>query len=144
MASALCFYRGFVALGSKVEQPLLTVSAWIFIAITLGVYIFDVVGIWYGFNQEFLVVVELMLFGFTGIFFGIGLSRTESELGNVAKIGGILEILVGVSSVMIVTAFIGLILLLPAIILEIIILYRAYQLYADTDTPMRLSNSIHG
>ena len=142
MASAVFFYRGFAALGTKVEQSLLTVCSWLFILITLVIYTIDVVGIWWEFDQEFMMVVELMLFGFTGIFFGIGLSRTESELGNVARIGGILEVLVGVSSVLIVTVFIGLILLLPAIILEIIILYRAYQLYANTDNPVRLSNSI--
>lgn len=142
MASAVFFYRGFAALGAKVEQSLLTICSWLFIMITLVIYSIDVASIWWGFDQEFMMVIELMLFGFTGIFFGIGLSRTESELGNVARIGGILEVLVGISSVLIVTVFIGLILLLPAIILEIIILYRAYLLYADTGNPIRLSNSI--
>ena len=133
--SAVFFYRGFAALGTKVEQSLLTVCSWLMIVVTLVVYSFDLVSIWWGLEMEFVAVVELMLFGFTGIFFGIGLSRTESELGNVAKIGGILEVLIGVSSVLVVTFFIALILILPAIILEIIILYRAYQLYAETDGP---------
>jgi len=132
MVTAVFFYRGFVAIGSKLDQSLLTVCSWLFIVLTLVIYTFDVYTIWTGSEREVVVVVALLTSGFTAIFFGIGLSRTESELGNAAKMGGILEIVTGICFVLIVTSLIGLITLLPAIILEIIVLYKAAQVFGGS------------
>ena len=70
----------------------------------------------------------LLLYGFSGIVFGIGLYRMREVLGKLSLFAGILEIIVGFFFITVVLFFIGLILSIPAIILEILLLFKAVEL----------------
>ncbi|GJM29558.1 MAG: hypothetical protein DHS20C17_21930 [Cyclobacteriaceae bacterium] len=139
VVSAVLFYWGFVALGSKLKQSMITVGAYLIILLTLVLYSFDIYTIWWGIEREFFTILELLCFGFAGIFFGIGLTRAESALGNSAKIAGILELVAGVCFILMVTSLLGLIILLPAIIAQIIVLYKAYELYSTPENKLVMS-----
>ena len=84
--------------------------------------------------------MHLMSLGFAGIFFGIGLARTESTVGNTAKIAAILEIAAGVSFIVIITAFVGLVLILPAIIAEIVLLHKVQTMFGESTTELNFAN----
>ena len=58
------------------------------------------------------------------IFFGVGIIRLKSHLGNLAMATGILEIITGVSFALVFLSAFGLIILIPLEILEILVLYK--------------------
>ena len=89
----------------------------------------DIFTIWFGINSELIALLELWGFGFPAIFLGIALTRAQSVLGSIAKITAILDILLGICLVLVITSLVGAILVLPAIIAEILLLYKAYQLF---------------
>jgi hypothetical protein len=68
-----------------------------------------------------------VLFGFTAIMFGIGLLRLRDEFGFTALAAGTLNIITGFTFAIIVLFFIGFILLIPTMIVEIYLLYKAPQ-----------------
>ena len=70
------------------------------------------------------------------IFFGVGLLRLKSHLGNLPKITGVLEIITGVCFA---TVFAKIIILLPLELLELLLLYKVLLEIAELkkeDMPM--------
>ena len=128
-ASAILFYYGFVVIGNKLENNLLLVASYIIILTTIFYYLYA----WYTIDlidieEEVFGVSILLLYGFSGILFGLGLYRTREILGNLASTAGILEMIVGFFLVTIILFFLGLILSIPAIIIEILLLLKVSQL----------------
>ena len=70
------------------------------------------------------VVIECMIFGGLQLVFGIGILQLKSKLGQLAQINGILEIVVGASLATVVFASLGVFLLIPTVIVEVILLYK--------------------
>ena len=75
---------------------------------------------YYELEPDIIGISALLLFGFSGIAFGIGLIRISSLFGNLAAIAGILEIVTGILFITIILIIPGLIILIPAIILLIV------------------------
>lgn len=141
MASSILFFRAFSSLGRKLNQSILTVSANLVMLLIIVLYGYDLVTLSFDHGSfEVMGFMHLLSFGFAGIFFGIGLARIESTIGNTAKIAAILEIAAGVSFILIITAFVGLVLIFPAIIAEIILLHKVQALYGEGNAELNFAN----
>jgi transcriptional regulator with XRE-family HTH domain len=124
--SYVIFVYGFILIGVNLNNNLITICSYLFIFCTIVEYGYDIFSI--GNNpeeQKFIGAILSVIYGFIGIFFGVGLFRIENIFGDSAKYAGILNIIAGVTFVLVVLFFIGLVLLIPITILEILILYKA-------------------
>ncbi len=70
------------------------------------------------------IIIECIAFGGLQLIFGIGILQLKNKLGQLAQVNGILEIVVGASLATVIFAALGVFLLIPTIIIEIILLYR--------------------
>lgn len=70
---------------------------------------------------------EAVAFGGIDIAFGIALVLLGKKLGTISKVAGVFEIIIGAFFITFFLAFIGLIAMIPAIVLEIIVLYQFYD-----------------
>lgn len=128
LIAAILFFWGFVVLGRKFQNPLLWLSAILLILTSILFSAYDLFSLHYtAIERGGVLFLDAVISGFLCIGFGIGLLRLEGHYGQFAKIAGILEIVSGVTLVLVVTFLLGLILLIPATLLEIFILYKAAQ-----------------
>ena len=72
----------------------------------------------------YVLVIQSIVFGAGQIIFGISLLGMKNQLGTLIQVNGIVEIIVGVCLASVVLATAGLFLLIPAVIIEIIVLYK--------------------
>jgi transcriptional regulator with XRE-family HTH domain len=129
------FARGFVALASIFENTLLKVAAYLLMAAMLGHGILDVStlsaesieSVW----MPYAVFAVIM--GAIGIVFGISLLRLQDSMGELSRVAGILEIIMGCLLVTVVLFFLSYIILIPATVLEILVLYRGYEYLSKTE-----------
>ena len=70
------------------------------------------------------LIIECIIFGGLQMVFGIGILQLKSKLGQFAQVIGILEIIIGVSFGTVIFASFGLFLLIPAVIIEVLLLYK--------------------
>ena len=70
------------------------------------------------------LIIECIVFGGLQMVFGIGILQLKSKLGQFAQVIGILEIIIGVSLGTVIFASFGLFLLIPAVIIEVLLLYK--------------------
>ncbi|VAW27649.1 hypothetical protein MNBD_BACTEROID06-1503 [hydrothermal vent metagenome] len=124
------FMMGFIEIGKYFENSLLKISSYLMISSLVVIEVYDVISFdpsttW----EEFYLIkgTEAVAFGGIDIVFGIALLLLGKKLGVLSKAAGIFEIIVGAFFITFFLAFIGLIAMIPAIILEIIILYKFYD-----------------
>ncbi|MEQ1586175.1 MAG: helix-turn-helix transcriptional regulator [Cyclobacteriaceae bacterium] len=123
------FARGFIALSSVFENNLLKVAAYLLVIATVGKGILDVSSL----SAENIERVWIpyaglaMLMGALGIVFGIALLRLQDGMGELSRIAGVLEIVMGCLLITVVLFFITYIILIPAVVIEILVLYRGYE-----------------
>ena len=90
---------------------------------------YDIISLSYEVIEEDTIgIVESVMFGSLSIIFGIALFGLKKKLGTIARAAGILEIIVGATLFCVILFWVGLILLIPANIFEIILLYRASRM----------------
>jgi len=126
----LFFMIGFIEIAKYFENSLLKIASYLMIASLMVIELYDIISFspemdWSNF---FLIKgTEAVAFGGVGIVFGIALLLLGKKLGVISNVAGIFEIIVGAFFITFFLAFIGLIAMIPAIILEIIILYKFYD-----------------
>jgi hypothetical protein len=138
--STLFFFYGFIVIGNKFDNNLLVVGSVIIILTTIFYYLYawytiDLVNI----EEEVFGVSVLLLYGFSGLVFGFGLYKMRDIMGKIAAVAAILEIIGGFFLITIILFFIGLIISIPAIILEILLLLKAAQLDMFKDDEVQLN-----
>ena len=69
--------------------------------------------------------------GVISIFLGIGLLRLQDGMGRIAKVAGRLELVFGISYASLILAFVGVLLLIPLLVVEIVLLSKADQLVRE-------------
>lgn len=129
LVSFALFARGFLVLSSLFENSLLKIALYLLLGATVGkavldlysLFIYDLQHIWIPY--AFLSVVM----GALSIVFGMALLRLQDGMGELSRFAGIVEIVLGVFLLTVVLFFLSYILLIPATILEILILYRGYE-----------------
>ncbi|WP_235015765.1 helix-turn-helix domain-containing protein [Aquimarina sp. AU58] len=129
LASVILFTRGFILTGKIFKNYLLRITAFIFIFIGVLFYIYDILSLYIvDFDYQFVLGAEAVTYGVIGILFGISILRLQNGLGTLATVTGIFEIITYGFMVTIILSLIGLVLLTPTIILEIILLYKVSQM----------------
>jgi transcriptional regulator with XRE-family HTH domain len=129
--SLVFFMLGFFEVGKYYKSSLLKISAILMMGSFIVIELYDVVSIFSAMtSEEFLLIKgsEAVIFGGVDIIFGIALLRLGGVPGSAAKVAGIFEIIVGALFVSFVLAFLGAIMLIPATIMEIILLYKVYDI----------------
>ena len=126
--SVICFavfYRGFVIAGNTNKNYLLEIMAFFIILATVLVGIFDIISLFvFKESFEYLIFIKLVCFGIFGILIGIGFLKLNKNHGVLPTITGVFEILIGFLIATILFADVGLFLLIPVQLLEIILLYK--------------------
>jgi len=122
------FARGFIALSAVFENTLLKVAAYALVIATVGKGILDVSSLSVeNIERVWIPYAGLaMLMGALGIVFGVALLRLQDGMGELSRIAGILEIVMGCLLITVVLFFITYVILIPAIVIEILVLYRGY------------------
>jgi transcriptional regulator with XRE-family HTH domain len=123
------FARGFIALSDIFENKLLKVAAYLLVVAMVGKGVLDVASLS---AEDFESVwipyaVIAMVIGAVGILFGISLLQLQDGMGELSRVAGILEIVMGITLVTVVLFFISYVILVPAVIVEILVLYRGYE-----------------
>jgi transcriptional regulator with XRE-family HTH domain len=123
--SFVFFFAGFYAIATRYKSQLLKVitillMATFVISNCVAVFTLHVV------DETFAVrvVVEAVVFGVLQLVFGIGILQLHRKLGPLAQVSGILEVIVGVCFGTVIFAYLGLFLLIPAVILETLLRYK--------------------
>ncbi len=129
LVSYVFFIRGLIAIGGIFENYLLKITSMVLIGATFLMIGYDIVSIFYDpIEREAVLLSGSVTFGFIGIIFGVALRRLERSLGRVAEFAGIIEIMAACFFVTIIFAFMGLIVQIPALLLEIILIYKTMEI----------------
>jgi len=123
--------RGFVIVGSTFNSYLLQIITVIIVVFMFFAGIYDMFTL--GSNNyldnldQFAGVSRALTSGILQILFGISLLKLNSKLGIIVSVTAVFEIIVGVFFISIIGVFVGLFLLIPTEILEIIVLYKVVE-----------------
>jgi transcriptional regulator with XRE-family HTH domain len=119
------FMWGFVLSGKIFNNYLLKIGAFFLIGTTILFYGYDIASLYFeGFYTEYVLVVQSIFYGIGSCIFGFALLRLVKPMGSISQIAGGLEIASGVFFILVFMAWLGLIFLIPAVILQIILLYK--------------------
>lgn len=128
--SYVLFMYGLIRLGDYFANYLVKITAFLMIGLFAVITFFDILTIFYSmseFNLMTLGAGESICVGAAGIVFGIGLMRLQDGMGQLAKIAGIFEIIAGFFFAVVILFLLGYMMLVPATIVEIILLYKGYE-----------------
>lgn len=129
LGSYVFFIRGLIAIGVIFASSLLKITSMVLIGATFLMTTYDILSIFYDpLEREAVLSSASVTFAFIGIIFGIALRRLERSLGRVAEFAGIIEIMAACFFVTIIFAFMGLIVQIPAVLLEIILIYKTVEI----------------
>jgi transcriptional regulator with XRE-family HTH domain len=129
VASYVLFVRGFITLSNVFENALLKVGSYLMMAAIAGLGILDISSLGTD-DIESLAIpysAAAILGGALSIVFGVGLMRLQDGMGELSRIAGILEILFGCTLITVLLFFISYVIMVPAVIVEILVLYRGYE-----------------
>jgi transcriptional regulator with XRE-family HTH domain len=139
MVIAYAFFAwGFIALSNVFENTLLKSVAYMLILATAALGVLDVTSL--SLSVEDLKTLWLpysmaaVLFGTLSIVFGIALIRLQDSMGELSRVAGVLEIVMGCFLITVVLFFISYVIMIPAVVVEILVLYRGYEYLSRTDT----------
>lgn len=130
LVSFSLFMRGFTVLSKIFGSPLLTIASYIMIGLMVGLVFSDIIKIIlieYTELKVFLTISKTIIAGVTSLLFGVILLRLQDSLGILSKYAGIIEIILGGCFVLVFLAPLALALLVPATLLEIIIVYKGSE-----------------
>ncbi len=128
--SYLLFMGGIVVLANFFSNSILKIAAYLLIGFTSLLLIFDMVSLFFPVSDETLLFIlpsGSVSVGVAEILFGIGLIRLQDGMGRMALLAGVLELIIGFCFAIVILFILGYILLIPALILEIVILYKGYE-----------------
>ncbi|AFL80646.1 putative transcriptional regulator [Aequorivita sublithincola DSM 14238] len=119
------FIWGFVLSGKIFNNYLLKIGAFFLIGTGILFYGYDMVSLYTEpFFMEYVLVTQSIFCGIGSFIFGFALLRLVKPMGNISQIAGGFEIASGVFFILVFIAWLGLIFLIPAVILQIILLYK--------------------
>ena len=129
LVTFIFFQRGFILLGGFFKNYLLRITSFILIFGNILIIGYDIASIFYdSIERQYILGSEAVVFGCIGILYGISLRRLRKSIGAVAKYAGAFEIIAGCFFLTVVLSFIGFIVLVPAELFEIIVLYKSIEI----------------
>lgn len=137
MISYILFAGGFIVLSNIFENKLLKAASLMMILVVISVGALDIITLSMKDNEFILIpyIGAAVLSGAAMIVFGVGLIRLQDGVGELARAAGMLEIVAGCSLVSVFLFFIGYIILVPAVIVEILVLYKGYEYLSLSEKP---------
>ena len=135
LISFVFFQRGFILIGGLFRNYLLKISSFVLIIAVFLLIGYDILSVYNDLDaSEFIGGVSALTFGFIGIIYGISLFRLKGSLGRISKIAGVLEIIGSCFLLTVVLAFVGLIINIPAELIQIIIIFKVIEIIKDKQT----------
>ena len=131
LLSYIFFYVGMIKLGDYFENRLLSISGYLLMALMVLMTGSDIFSVFYeGTTMSWITIGTglTMAFGSIGVVFGVGLLRLQDAMGKSSKFAGVLEIIGGICLITVILGIVSLIIYIPAMIIEIILLYNGYEL----------------
>lgn len=129
LAAFIFFQRGFILVGAIFHNYLLRIISFILIFGNILVVIYDVASIFYWpAEREFMLGAEALTFGGMGIIYGVSLLQLKLPLGRVPVWAGVFEIIAACFFLTLILSFAGFIVLIPAELFEIIILFKTAEI----------------
>lgn len=123
------FMYGFFAMSDLFKNYILKIASLLLLCTFFLAISYDILSLYYSILPlEIILIIQLISFGVVQLIFGIGLLKSIKDLGNLALIAGILEILTGALLITVSLSYAGLIVYIPTIVFEIILLYKASEL----------------
>ncbi|CAL2101810.1 Helix-turn-helix transcriptional regulator [Tenacibaculum sp. 190130A14a] len=119
------FFMGFFRIAKIFDTQLLKIVVVVLMIAYVVSSILDVYTI--NLADETIVISaigELIVFGALQIAFGLSLLQLKDKLGTLIQVNAILEIITGALLATVLLATLGLVLLIPTILIEIIVLYK--------------------
>jgi transcriptional regulator with XRE-family HTH domain len=134
------FQRGFVMIGGLFKNYLLKIMSSILIIAIVLLNTYDIISIFYdSVEAEFIAGASAITFGIIGIIYGVSLFRLAKSAGRVSTYAGLLEIIAGCFLLTLILAFVGLIIYIPATLLEIIIIFKVIEIIKAKQTENNVS-----
>jgi transcriptional regulator with XRE-family HTH domain len=128
LISVVFFLRGLIAVGSIFGNYLLKIITMILIGATTLTIVYDIISVFYdSFERQAVLTGVSLAFGGMGVIFGIALRRLDGSLGRVAELAGLFEIMAACFFITVFFAFMGFIVQIPAILFEIILIYKTME-----------------
>lgn len=119
------FLWGFVLSGKIFNNYLLKIGAFFLIGSTILFYGYDMASLYFEpFYTEYVLVTQSIFCGIGDFIFGFALLRLAKPMGVIARVTGGLTIACGVFFILVFMAWLGLIISIPAVFLQIILLYK--------------------
>ncbi len=129
LISFFYFQRGFILVGHMFRNYLLKIMSFVLIFLVLLINTYDIASLFYdSVEREFILGAQALTFGGIGILYGISLIKLQRSFGQVPIVAGIFEIAAACFFLTIILSFVGHILLIPAELLEIVILFKAVEI----------------
>lgn len=129
MLAYIYFLWGFVLSGKIFNNYLLKIGAIFLIGTIILFYGYDMASLYFEpFYIEYVFTIQSIFFGIGSIIFGLALMRLKDSLGKMAEVAGGFQIVCGILFVMVFLGLLGLLFLIPAVILQIILLYKIGEL----------------
>jgi transcriptional regulator with XRE-family HTH domain len=130
------FARGFIALSTVFENTLLKSVAWMLMLATAALGVLDVTSLSVEHVETLWLPYSMaaLLFGTLSIVFGIALIRLQDSMGELSRVAGVLEIATGCFLITVVLFFVSYVIMIPAVVVEILVLYRGYEYLSRPET----------
>lgn len=123
------FLWGFVLSGTIFNNHLLKIGSFFLIGTTILFYGYDMVALYFEpFYTEYVMTTQSVFCGIGGIIFGLAVMRLENPFGKLAGIAGGFEVVAGILSAIVFMAWLGLAFLVPATILQIVLLHKIEEM----------------
>ncbi|HMV08752.1 MAG TPA: helix-turn-helix transcriptional regulator [Cyclobacteriaceae bacterium] len=144
VVSYVFFARGFIALSNVFENALLKIVAYMLITTTAAIGFLDVFTLSFTVAETELFSIPYafaaILFGTLSIVFGVALIRLQDGMGELSRVAGILEIATGCFLITVILFFVSYVIMIPALVAEILLLYRGYEYLSRVDTTPQASD----
>lgn len=129
LATFVLFQRGFAALGGLAANYLLRITSFVLIIADILVIGYDIASVFYSPTEDaFILGAEAFTYGGLMIVYGVALWRLQPAMGSIAGYAGLFEIIAGCLFLTVALSFIGFFVLMPAELLQIIILYKSIDI----------------
>ncbi len=123
--SYVFFFLGFYTIGCVFKNSILRTIPLLLMGLLVLSNCIDVFSRqWFEDTIAINVIVECLVFGSLQLAFGIGLLQLKDSFGRLTQVSGIVEIVAGVLLATVLLAPLGLFLMIPAILLEVLLLYK--------------------
>jgi len=131
----ILFMRGFIKLSTVFENGLLKAGSCLMIIAVLAMGILDISTLWAEDTESLRLpyIAASVIVGTLTLIFGIGLLRLQDGMGELSRAAGVLEIVIGSALITVILFFIGYVVMVPAVIVEILVLYRGYEYLSKSE-----------